>query len=101
LIIRKYFRWKALGKGGVAHNVFGYLEVLAITPVARRRSQITDTSDLEEIVKNITEEEGENAVFRRLNLEHRRGDRPEVRGIIPQRQMNQSAPVSLRNVSIF
>ncbi|KIJ28162.1 hypothetical protein M422DRAFT_37407 [Sphaerobolus stellatus SS14] len=95
-LINDYFRFKALGKGGVPNNITGYLQVLLITPLARRQSRITDTSDLENIVKQIREQEGDEAVFHRLKLEERRGERPEVRGIIPQRQTNAASTDEMR-----
>jgi len=95
--VQGYLGFKALGRGGVPYNVWGYLLVLAVTPVARTQSSITDTSDLDEAVERIKKEEGEKAVFHRLNLDHRSGSRPKVGGIFPQRQLEGLAPAYMWN----
>ncbi|KAF8504180.1 hypothetical protein BU17DRAFT_101433 [Hysterangium stoloniferum] len=89
--VTDYIHWRALGPSGLPLNLFGWFKATIITSLARRQSRITDTSDLDAVVKQIAEQEGEDAVFRRLSLLQRRGERPEVRGVIPQRQLDNIA----------
>lgn len=99
--VTDYIRWRALGPGGLPLNLFGWFKANLITSFAMRQSRITDTSDLDAVVKQIAEQEGEEVVFRRLSLLQRRGERPEVRGVIPQRQMDDIASWAIIQVRLF
>ncbi|KAF8579990.1 hypothetical protein K439DRAFT_1637465 [Ramaria rubella] len=86
--VRDYYQWKALGPGGRPSNLLGWLQVSLISPRAMSQRKITDTSNLDSIIKQIISQEGEEAVFKALDLQQRRDGRPDVRGVIPQRQLD-------------
>lgn len=92
----QYRSFIALGKGGVPHNLFGWMAVtLFLRPLSRSQKKITDTSELDQVVQKIANEEGNGAIFKKLSLPQRRGERPNVMGIIPQRQLDNSGSADL------
>ncbi|GJJ07886.1 hypothetical protein Clacol_002092 [Clathrus columnatus] len=101
-MVYDYRSFKSIGKGGVPYNVFGWLAVTLLRPISRSQKSLTNTSDLDRLVKQIANEEGEKAVFKRLTLSQRRGERPTVRGIIPQRQVDKfGSPELTGNLNKF
>ncbi|TDZ18978.1 hypothetical protein Cob_v008128 [Colletotrichum orbiculare MAFF 240422] len=82
-----YRAYIALGPGGVPHNWFGWLAVtLFIRPFALSKSSATYTGDYPS--------EGGHEEMK--NLPERKGERAEIGGIVPHRQLSQHAPEHMR-----
>ncbi|GJC95959.1 hypothetical protein CH63R_02095 [Colletotrichum higginsianum IMI 349063] len=85
--VRDYRAYIALGPGGVPHNFAGWLLVtLAIRPFALSKTAATWTGDFP----------AEGAHEDVKQVPQRRGDRAELGGIVPHRQLSQHAPVRMR-----
>ncbi|KAK1621754.1 hypothetical protein BDP81DRAFT_466567 [Colletotrichum phormii] len=77
----------ALGPGGVPHNALGWLIVaLGLRPFALSKSSATWTGDYPD--------QGSHAEIR--DLPERKGERAELGGIVPHRQLSQHAPEKMR-----
>lgn len=88
---RDYRAYIALGPGGVPHNALGWLLVtLGLRPFALSKSSATWTGDYPN--------HGSHAEIR--ELPERKGERAELSGIVPHRQLSQHAPEKMREVSI-
>ena len=87
--IADYRRFKALGPGGVPYNVFGWLIVtLSIRPLSLSKRGSKSVEDFP----------ATGASAEVLNLQNRKGPRPDVGEIIPQRQMDQNSNPAMRKV---
>ncbi|KAJ0158676.1 hypothetical protein CTA2_11089 [Colletotrichum tanaceti] len=85
--VRDYRAYIALGPGGVPHNFVGWLLVtLAIRPFALSQAAATWTGDFP----------AEGAHEDVEQVPRRRGDRAELGGIVPHRQLSQHAPERMR-----
>ncbi|KAK1657422.1 hypothetical protein BDP55DRAFT_638754 [Colletotrichum godetiae] len=84
---RDYRAYIALGPGGVPHNALGWLLVtLGLRPFALSKSSATWTGDYPD--------QGSHAEIRALP--ERNGERAELGGIVPHRQLSQHAPEKMR-----
>ncbi|KAK1476949.1 hypothetical protein CTAM01_15300 [Colletotrichum tamarilloi] len=84
---RDYRAYIALGPGGVPHNALGWLLVtLGLRPFALSKSSATWTGDYPD--------HGSHAEIR--DLPERKGERAELGGIVPHRQLSQHAPEKMR-----
>ncbi|KAJ0304456.1 hypothetical protein COL5a_001104 [Colletotrichum fioriniae] len=84
---RDYRAYIALGPGGVPHNALGWLLVtLGLRPFALSKSSATWTGDYPN--------HGSHAEIR--ELPERKGERAELSGIVPHRQLSQHAPEKMR-----
>ncbi|KAK0368418.1 hypothetical protein CLIM01_14226 [Colletotrichum limetticola] len=84
---RDYRAYIALGPGGVPHNALGWLLVtLGLRPFALSKSSATWTGDYPD--------HGSHAEIR--DLLERKGERAELGGIVPHRQLSQHAPEKMR-----
>ncbi|KXH52776.1 hypothetical protein CNYM01_05159 [Colletotrichum nymphaeae SA-01] len=84
---RDYRAYIALGPGGVPHNALGWLLVtLGLRPFALSKSSATWTGDYPD--------HGSHAEIR--ELPERKGERAELGGIVPHRQLSQHAPEKMR-----
>ncbi|EFQ25170.1 hypothetical protein CGRA01v4_06489 [Colletotrichum graminicola] len=85
--VRDYRAYIALGPGGVPHNFAGWLAVtLVIRPFALSKAYVTWTGDYP----------NEGAHDEVESLPSRKGDRAELGGIVPHRQLTQHAPERMR-----
>ncbi|KAK1982793.1 hypothetical protein LZ30DRAFT_589802 [Colletotrichum cereale] len=85
--VRDYRAYIALGPGGVPHNLGGWLFVtLGIRPFALSRASATWTGDYPD----------EGAHDDVEGLPPRKGDRAQLGGIVPHRQLSQHAPERMR-----
>ena len=91
--VQDYKQFKSLGRGGVPYNVFGWLIVsLLLRPLSLRKQDATKTNDYEF---------GNGIVGSEVrDLPTRSGERAVVGGIVPQRQLSQNAPESMRKVGL-
>ncbi|KAK2012393.1 hypothetical protein LZ32DRAFT_309269 [Colletotrichum eremochloae] len=85
--VRDYRAYIALGPGGVPHNFGGWLLVtLGIRPFALSKASATWTGDYPD----------EGAHDDVEALPPRKGDRAELGGVVPHRQLTQHAPERMR-----
>ncbi|OMP88066.1 hypothetical protein BK809_0002823 [Diplodia seriata] len=100
--IRDYRAFIALGPGGVPHNVLGWAAItLLIRPFALSKAQATRTDDYPQDDDEGVTREGGKAHAGVLALPRRRGERAEVGGIAPHRQLSQHAGAGMGEVSEF
>ncbi len=92
LAIADYRRFKALGPGGVPYNVLGWLIVtLLLRPLAHSRRGTTKVDDFPTT----------GASQEVLDLPSRKGTRPDIGEIIPQRQLSQNPGPEMRKVGVL
>ncbi|KAK2055754.1 hypothetical protein LY76DRAFT_618347 [Colletotrichum caudatum] len=85
--VRDYRAYIALGPGGVPHNIAGWLYVtIGIRPFALSKAHATWTGDYPD----------EGAHDEVEALPPRKGDRAQLGGIVPHRQLTQHAPERMR-----
>ena len=90
--VADYHRFKALGPGGVPHNILAWLIVtLFLRPLAHSKRGTTNVNDFP----------ATGASQEVFDLPGRKGERPDVGEIIPQRQLSQNAGSDMTKVGLL
>ncbi|KAE8445355.1 hypothetical protein EG329_013477 [Mollisiaceae sp. DMI_Dod_QoI] len=85
-----YRSWYNVGRGGLPHNIIGYVIQTILSPLKASRFDTSFVSKPKVMKKSGPA--GERAYLKDEDVPQRKGDRPEVCGwILPQRQLDQKA----------
>lgn len=94
-----YLFFLSLGPGGIPYNIVGWLiNVLVLEPAALSEEERRRPAAFGALIAAQAKCRPANAERTRdvLGLEQRRGERPEVSGCVPQRQLTQNAPEEMQ-----
>jgi len=95
-----YRAWLSVGRGGLPHNILGYLLQALLSPLKASRFDTSFVSKPRILAKSGPA--GERAYLKDEDVPERKGERPDVCGwILPQRQLDQKAGERSRAVSVF